>query len=163
SLHKHTFGLMPNKVTYVALDHAQVGHWQLIAVEVDVVVPDRHVLTDLSPAVGVLAERAVVRTARVVKRVKRAAFDAAQLNLHVALCYDGSGRPARIPVTERSYFHVRVYLADFRRHRVDERQQRTHRRAFARVDRGALGAAAVFVVVVLAYRDTFKVWIGLEL
>ena len=49
-LHENALGMIRDKVPHVVVDYSQVRHRQLVAVEVDVVVPDRYVLADLAPA-----------------------------------------------------------------------------------------------------------------
>ena len=152
-LHEDAAGVVGHEVADVRLDDAQVRAGQQVIAEVGVVVPDADVPAHAAPVGQVAAERDVELGARIVDRPHHAAFDAAKLYLHVGARLDRLGRLAGIPVGQRADLLVRVDLGHLVGHRVDEGQQRAHRRAFTFVDGRARLAAAVLGVVVLADRE----------
>jgi len=143
----------------IRLDVPQIGAGEEVIVEVGVVGPNADVVADLAPADQVLAELLVPPASAVVDWVNLAAFDAAELDLHVPARPDSLGGLPCIDVGEGPHVDARALLRDRIGDGVDQRQMRAHMAFRLRVEGGALLALAVEMIVVLTDRDVGSPWI----
>ncbi len=127
--------------------------------EVGRVVPDVEPIADLRPSDNVVAEGLVPF---VRQRLAERALDAAQLDDDVGPGLGNLRRLPRVLVGQRTDGDVREFLLDVGSHRIDEAEHQARRTAFLLVDRGALGALAIAMPVVLRDRGDGRLGVGAE-
>ena len=160
SLHEHVLDVVLAIGAYVGLERMLDGHGILEVAVVRGIVPDVKMLRELAPRLEIVHELGIPHARAIRDRMGAPAFDRTEARHDIVPRARDLRRRARVLVDERLHEDVRTLLLDLRRDGVHEPQQRSRMRAFLFVHGRALGAAAIYLVVVLADADHARVWIG---
>ena len=154
-LHEQSLDVVTPEIAYIRADTTQVGEGQVVGAEIGVVVPDPNIITDFPPIIHVLTECSIFRTVWVINWMQGATFDTAKLNLHIMPWPYGLRHLTGIPISQRSYFNVRMRLFNQFCDSVDKSELRTHWSAFTLVNLFAGITKAVFTRIRLTDTDIF--------